>query len=192
MSWISRIGNALHPGRMDTELADELQFHLDQRASELARGGMPNDEAELVARRSLGNPLRVRESSHEVKSAVWLECLLRDFRFGMRMVAKYRTTSLAAIMSLGLAIGACTAAFTLIDALIFRPLPVPAPNQLIDVARIMPAFFSPDNQSRESDSFSYPQFELLRDNARDLAEMFAIELVGWPAASAVRRRGRHE
>ena len=78
--------------------------------------------------------------------------------------------------SLALAMGACTAAFTLIDALILRPLPLPAPSQLIDVARVMPAFFSPDNKPRESDSFSYPQYELLRDTARGRADLFAMSL----------------
>ncbi len=178
MSWISRIANAFRPGRTAADLDDELQFHLDQRVNDLVRDGMPRREAELLARRQLGNQLGLRESSHDVKSAAWLDSLLRDFRFGLRMLAKYRTTSLAAIASLAIAIGACTAAFTLIDALIFRPLPLPAPSQLIDIARVMPAFFSPDNQPHESDSFSYPQYELLRDAARGHADIFAMNLSG--------------
>jgi len=178
MSWISRIANAFRPGHTAAGLDEELQFHLDQRIDGLVRGGMPRREAELRARRQLGNRLSLRESSHDVKSAAWLDSLLRDFRFGLRTLAKHRTASLAAIASLSLAIGASTAAFTLIDALIFRPLPLPAPSQLIDLAHVMPAFFSPDNQPRESDSFSYPQYELLRDTARDQADLFAMRLSG--------------
>jgi hypothetical protein len=64
--------------------------------------------------------LRAGESGQAASS--WPESLLRDFRFGRRRIAKYRTASLAAIISLALVIGACTAAFTLVDALIFRPL----------------------------------------------------------------------
>ena len=176
MSWISRIANAFRPEQTAAGLDDELQFHLDQRIDDLVRGGMPRPEAELRARRQLGNRLALRESSYDVKSAAWLGSLLRDFRFGLRMLAKHRTASLAAMASLALAIGACTAAFALIDGLIFRPLPLPAPSQLIDVARVMPAFFSPDNQPRESDSFSYPQYELFRDTARDYADLFAMRL----------------
>ena len=176
MSWISRIANAFQPGQTAASLDDELQFHLDQRIDDLVRGGMPRDEAELRARRQLGNRLALRESSYDVKSAAWLDSLLRDFRFGLRMLAKHRTASLAAIASLALAIGATTAAFTLIDALILRPLPVPAPRQLIDLARLMPAFFSSDNQPRESDSFSYPLYELLRNTARPQAGLFAMRL----------------
>jgi putative ABC transport system permease protein len=178
MSWISRIANAFQPARTAAGLDDELQFHLDQRADDLVRGGLPRHEAELVARRQLGNRLNLRESSYDVKSAAWLDSLLRDFRFGLRMLAKHRSASLAAIASLALAIGACTAAFTLIDALIFRPLPLPAPGQLIDVARVMPAFLSPGNQPSEWDGFSYPQYELLRDTVHDNADLFAMRLSG--------------
>src|SRR5450755_1306209 len=178
MSWISRIANALRPERTAADLDDELQFHLERRAADLANSGTPFEEAELLARRRLGSPLRLSESSREVKSAAWLESLLRDFRFGLRMLAKYRTASLAAIASLALAIGACTSAFTLIDALILGPIPLQAPRQLIDIARVMPAFLSPDNQPSEWDSFSYPQYELIRDTARDRADLFAMRLSG--------------
>jgi putative ABC transport system permease protein len=176
MSWISRIANAFRPGRAAADLEDELQFHLEQRTGDLVRGGATRAEAEPLARRQLGNALRLRESSYEVKSVAWLDSLLSDFRFGLRMLAKHRTSSLAAILSLALAIGACTAAFSLIDALVLRPLPLPAPGQLIDIALVAPAFFSPDNQPRESDSFSYPQYELLRDAARGQADIFAMNL----------------
>src|SRR6516225_2604641 len=174
MSWISRIANAVRPQRAASDLEDELQFHLEERAADLMGDGAPPAEAERLARRRLGNRLQLRESSRDVKSAVWLESLLREFRFGLRMIRKHRKATFAAIVSLALAIGACTAAFALIHALIFRPLPVAAPEQLIDLARLLPAFFSPDNQPRESNSFSYPQYELLRDAARGQADLFAM------------------
>lgn len=176
MSWISRIANVFRSGRISADLEDEFQFHLEQRADDLVRGGMTRREAETQARRQLGNSLGLRESSYEVKSIAWLDSLFCDFRFGLRMLAKYRTASLAAIVSLALAIGACTAAFSLIDALILRPLPLPAPGQLINLALVMPGFFSTDNQPRESDSFSYPQYELLRETARSDADLFAMDL----------------
>ena len=81
MSWISRIANAFRPGRVDADLDQELQFHLDQRVDDLVRGGLSRAEAERVARRQFGHPLQLRESSYEIKSAAWLQSLLRDFRF---------------------------------------------------------------------------------------------------------------
>ena len=138
MSWISRFANALRSSRAAADLEAEFQFHIDQRTEDLTKTGLSRAEAELAARRQFGDRLRLRESSHEVKSAAWVESLFRDFRFGLRMFAKYRVASLAAIASLALAIGACTAAFLLIDALMFRPLPVRAPHQLFDLARVFP------------------------------------------------------
>lgn len=178
MSWISRVGNVVRSRRMDAEIDEELQFHIDERTNELMRSGLGRSEAELTARRQLGNLLKMRESSHDVKSAAWMESLGRDFRFGMRLLRKHRVASLAAVASLALAIGACTAAFSLIDALILRPLPVPEPNRLINLAQAMPSFFSPDNQSHESDFFSFIQFQDLRDAARGRAELFAMSLAG--------------
>jgi predicted permease len=90
------------------------------------------------------------------------------------MISKYRKASLAAIACLALAVGACAAAFALVDALIFRPLPIAAPHELIDLARVLPAFFSPENQPHESASFSYTQYRLLRDAAGDQADLLAM------------------
>jgi putative ABC transport system permease protein len=175
MSWLTRIANVFRSSETAADLDEELQFHLDQRVADLIKDGTPQNEARQIARRQLGNRLSTREASHEIKSAAWLESLSRDFRFGARMLLRYRVASLAAILSLALAIGSCTAAFSLIDALLFRPLPVPAPHELFDLARVFPPFMSPDKQSREFQFFSAPQFEMLRDAARDSADLFFLQ-----------------
>jgi len=178
MSWLTRIANAFRTSETAADLDEELQFHLDQRIADLIKDGTPQNEARQIARRQLGNRLSTREASHEIKSAAWLESLARDFRFGARMLLRYRVASLAAIVSLALAIGSCTAAFSLIDALLFRPLPVRAPHELFDLARVFPPFMSPNNQPREFDIFSYPQYQLLRDTARDSADLFMTDWTG--------------
>jgi predicted permease len=175
MSWVSRLANAFRPGRTNADLDEELQFHLDQRIADLAVSGLAPKEASRTAALKLGNRLATREESHQIKSVVWLESLFRDFRFGLRMLSKYRTTSLVAIASLALAVGASTAAFSLIDALMLRPLPVPDPHRLFELAHVSPPFMSPDNQSHESDTFSFPQFQLLRDTIGDSADLFLCQ-----------------
>src|SRR5690348_5611615 len=140
MSWISRLTNAVRPERAAAALDEELRFHFESRVEELIAGGMSRRDAERAARRKFGAALQVREESRDIKSAVWLESLLADFRFGGRMLRKTPNASLAAIGSLALAIGACTAAFCLLDALVFRGLPVPDAASLINLARVMPAF----------------------------------------------------
>ena len=181
MSLLTRLANAFRPSRTAADLDEELEFHLSQRSADLAAQGLPREEAERAARLQLGPQLRLRETSHEIKSAAWLESLGRDFRFGLRMLWKFRAQSFAAVASLALAIGASTAAFSLIDALMLRPLPVKNSGQLFDLARVFPPFMSPNNKPREFDMFSYPQFQLLRDTVRDSANLF---MTGYSAAVA--------
>ena len=87
----------------------------------------------------------------------WLESLARDLRLGVRLLRKDAIVSTAAVVSLGLAIGACTAAFSLIDAIILRQLPVPDPHRLVYLNR-------PKTESDPSFStlFSYPFFDRVR------------------------------
>src|ERR1035438_5974929 len=88
MSWLSRLTNAFRPDRLDDELEEELRFHLEARAEEAVRGGMNPQEAAREARLRLGNELHTRETSRDAKLLPWLESLLRDARFGFRMLCK--------------------------------------------------------------------------------------------------------
>lgn len=98
----------------------------------------------------------------------WLDSLLRDIAFGSRLCRRHKTITVSVVASLSLAIGACTAAFSLIDALILRPLPVEHPESLIYVGLRAPG----DN--RDGLSFNYPLFVELRDTARPTVRLFAM------------------
>lgn len=160
MSWLSRFANAFRSERLDRDLEDELQYHIEARTADLVRDGMDPAEAARVARRRFGNQLAMRESSREAKLFPWIESLFRDARFGARILMKERNVTAAAVLSLSLAIGACTAAFSLLNALILRPLPVPHPDQLIGLSyprvNVFPGAPSDD------DRFSYPTLQLER------------------------------
>jgi len=166
MSWFSRAANALGGGRLDKELDEEMRFHMEARAEELMRDGSSPTEAQREAQRRLGNSLAYREESRDARLAGWLESLGKDARFGVRILWKDRVVTLAAILSLALAIGACAAAFALIDALILRPLPVDQPDRLVYLAyeegRPVPAI-----------AFSYPMLERLRAVSGGRADLFA-------------------
>src|SRR4051812_41420182 len=101
MSWLSRITNVFRSGRMDRDLDEELAAHLE----EAAEHGRSADEV----RRAFGNSLHHRERSRELKLLPWLDAALADVVFGWRQLRKRPAASLAAILSLGLAIGATTA-----------------------------------------------------------------------------------
>ena len=134
MSWIGRFANLFRQDRLDDDIEDELRFHLEERARELEDKGMSPSAAAVEARRRLGNRLLLRETSREIKLLPWLDSIAKDVRFGVRMLRKDAVVTLATLVSLAMAIGACTAAFSLVDALILRPLPVKEPEQLISLS----------------------------------------------------------
>ena len=169
MSLWSRAANHLRPRRVERDLDDELQFHLEQRIEELVAAGLTREAATAQATRRFGNPSRWREQSLDFKLLPWLDSVLRDVRLGFRTLRKNGIVTGAAVASLSLALGACVAAFSLVDALILRQLPVRQPDRLVYVA------FPTDNAERpESDTFNDPTFVRLRDAGRGHIDLFAM------------------
>lgn len=168
MSVWSRMANVLRGEKLNREIDEELEAHIEEA---VAHG---RDAAE--ARKTFGSTLRHREGSRDVKvvawlDVAWLESLRADAVFGWRQLKKTRVTSAAAILSLALAIGACTAAFRLIDALLLRPLPVAHPERLYDLSR---QGIGPDGKPQDFDGWAYPDFQLMRAAVKDQAELFAV------------------
>jgi predicted permease len=169
MSWLSRLRNAAHSARLDRELREEMESHIENRAEALIAAGMSPEDAAREARKRMGNQLLYRESSREARLFPWLESLLQDVRFGSRMLRKSAGVTMAAVLALGLAIGACTAAFSLIDALLLRPLPVNEPERLVALSYPSVMAGRPDG-----DSFSYPVFQRFRAASASVADLFAV------------------
>ena len=183
MSWPSRLTNVFRSEELDRELEDELQFHIEARTEDLIEGGMTPGEAARQARRCFGNRLRLRESSRETKLLAWLESILQDVRFGVRMLRKNPLVTAAAILSLSLTIGASTAAFTLIDALFLRPLPVREPDRLFFLASTGLEEHWYHGVS-ENTMFSYPLIQHLREAANTQLELYGVGY-GGPYQSVV-------
>jgi macrolide transport system ATP-binding/permease protein len=117
--------------RKEEELREELRFHLEEEMEERRAGGLPDDEATWAARRDLGNATLVREEARTLWSWLLLEQLAQDVRYGLRgMFANRLFTGLAAL-SLALGIGANTAIYSFMDAILLRSLPVADPASLI-------------------------------------------------------------
>jgi putative ABC transport system permease protein len=166
MSLWSRMANVVRGDRLNREIDEELEAHIEEA---IANGRDP-----IEVRRAFGSTLRHRERSHDAKVVAWLESLRSDAIFGWRQLNKTKVTSLAAILSLALAIGACTSAFRLIDALLLRPLPVANPERLYDLSR---QGIGPDGKPQTFDGWAYPAFELMRAAVKDQAELFAVSYV---------------
>jgi predicted permease len=163
MSLWSRISNALHSERLNREIDEERQLHIEEA---IASGRDPDE-----ARRTFGSILRQREASHSIRAAGWLESLLADMNFGWRQLRRNKVTSVAAVLSLALGIGSSVAAFRLIDALLWRPLPITNADRLYVLSRSMTGF---NGKPAEDDHWATPDFNLMRDAVKDQADLIAI------------------
>jgi hypothetical protein len=163
MSLFSRILNSLRPNRLHRDIDAEFASHLEEAVAE----GRSAEEAH----RAFGNAHRTHEASHDARLIPWLDSLRADAVFGWRQILKKKTSTAAAVLSLALATGACAGAFRIVDALLFRPLPVSDPNRLFAVS-----FENIGAEGKLSyyDSCSYPMFLRSRDALKPQAELFGV------------------
>jgi predicted permease len=140
MAWLTeklaefgrRISMLLNRDRFDAELEQEMQLHLELREQEKMQAGLSPEAAHYAAQRRFGNPTVLRERSHNEWGWQTLEHLLQDITFGLRTMLRCSPVlTLVAVCSLALGIGANTAIFSLLDALLLRNLPVTDPQQLV-------------------------------------------------------------
>jgi predicted permease len=163
MSLWSRIINVVRGDRLNREIDEELESHIEEAMDQ------GRDPAEV--RRAFGSALRHREASRDAKLIVWLESLRADTIFSWRQLKKSKITSAAAILSLALAIGACISAFRLVDALLLRPLPVAGADRLYVASRQGLSF---SGIPGTFDGTEYPLFQLMRATVKDQAELIAV------------------
>ena len=119
--------------RWDEERARELEAYLEAETEENMARGMSPEEARYAAHRKLGNTTLIREEIYRMNSFNWLETLWQDLRYGLRMLARTPAFTSIAILTLALGIGANTAIFSAINALLLNPYPFPEPDRIMFV-----------------------------------------------------------
>lgn len=137
--WLGRRFSWLRHYRTDDDLGDELKAHLEMQEEEYAGRGVPADEARRRARLRLGSTPSVVENVRDQEFFTLLEGGWRDFMLGLRALRKSPVFSLAAILTLGIGIGANTAVFTLLYGLLLRSLPVRDAASLVRIGVASPA-----------------------------------------------------
>ena len=113
------------------ELSEEIRLHIEEKTEALLASGMSRDEAEHAARREFGNVTRIEERGREAWMWPLIESLWADFRFAIRQLTRNSGFATTAILTVALGIGATTAIFSLVEAVLLRPLPFPEPDRLV-------------------------------------------------------------
>src|SRR5258708_7426591 len=143
MAWYHRLGNVFRRSRVDRDIDRELRFHLIERVDELRAGGMTEDEARRTALAQFGNYTLERERTRDMVISRWIETILRNLRYSFRTLAKNPGFAVTVVLTLALGIGANSAVFSAIDAVLLRPLPFPDSDRLVSIEQDSPKLPAP-------------------------------------------------
>jgi macrolide transport system ATP-binding/permease protein len=157
MNWLQQLVSRRCEYR---DLSDEMAEHLQEKIDELIASGIPRQEAEAAARRQFGNALLLEEHSREVWQWALFDSILRDLKYAFRQLRRNPGFTLTVLLTLTVAIGANTAVFSMVNALLLRPLPYSEPERLASLMRnyrTPGTFDAEDGQNGET-------WELVRDN----------------------------
>ena len=171
---------------VEAELDEELRAHLEQQVQKYFRSGLPREEATRRARLEFGGLEQVKEECRDARGVNFLETLFRDVRYAGRVFRRNPGFTIVAVLTLALGIGANTAIFTLVDAVMLKSLPVANPQQLYRLG-------DTDNCCEMTGLqgsfvlYSYPLYEQLRDHTPEFSELAAF--TPFLTTLAVRRGG---
>jgi hypothetical protein len=165
-----RLAGLFGKERRDRDLADEMESHLQMHTEDNLRAGMTAEEARRQALIKLGGVEQAKENYRDRRGIPWLETLLQDVRFGLRMLAKSPGVTFVIIVTLALGIGANTAIFGIVNGFLLRPLPVKDPEQITVLA------IQQKDAPVGSSGFAYPEFVDFREQAKTFSDIFAIVL----------------
>jgi predicted permease len=171
-----RLHMLLHRGQFQRDLEDEMRLHLELRSQQQRAAGLDATAAEHAARRRFGNTTRIKEKSFMEWDWNWLETFLQDVGYGVRAMLRTPAITIVALLSLALGIGANTAIFSFLDAVMLRSLPVKEPQQLVKLGKGNAAGITDVFASTRLYSYPfYRQFQHRNEVFSETAAVFSME-----------------
>ena len=173
MNWlrvsVRRLRGLFGKGPQDRELSEELESHVQMHIDDNLRAGMNHEEARRVALIKLGGIEQTKESVRDRRGIPWLETLLQDVRFGLRVLRKNPGFTFVVVFTLALGIGANTAIYSVLESQLWRPLPFPDSERLVDAHVVLRA------NSLQWDVLPNSVYRAWHEHSRSLANLGAYD-----------------
>jgi len=179
---LNKLRWAIARRRKGAEIREELEFHFEEEVERGKAAGLTETQARAAARRDLGNRTLVEEDTRAAWGWIWLERIGQDVRYAGRMVRRRPAFTGAAVLSLALGIGANTAVFSLLNALLLEHLPVQRPRELVRLAE-----YVRDGSYR--DTFTYTTYDALRRGSTLLSDVILMTQTSGRRPREIEERG---
>jgi predicted permease len=188
-AWLLRLAGIFRKDRRDGELADELEAHLQMHVDDNIRAGMTSEEARRQGLIALGGVEQTKEVIRERRGLGWIDSLIQDTRFALRMLRKNPGFTAVAVLTLALGIGANTAIFSVVQAALLAPLPYQNPERLVAVLESNPRFPQvlvsyPNFKDKQRESVSFERMAAFAPKVSDLTAPGRPEHLDGEAVSA--------
>jgi predicted permease len=167
-----RVRSLFKRDRVDRELDEEMRFHLDQQIAAYIRQGLTHEEARRRATIEFGGLDQIREEHRDARGVVFVDDLARDMQYGVRQLRRSPAFAAAALLCLALGIGATTAVYSLVDAILLRPLPFKDSDRLVRLIEHVPAPFP--GQPLWVQGITYQELLDWRAQAKTFSDMAAV------------------
>src|SRR5437763_16876725 len=138
LRWLSGlrvvVRSAIFRKRVEQELDEEMQYHLEQEINERLKTGLSAEEARYASLRVLGPISKSRDECRDMRGTRWVENLISDFRYSLRSIKRSKGLGFGVVVSMGLSLAVTASLFSQADFFVFRPLPVPETSRVVRIA----------------------------------------------------------